>query len=343
MQKILNFSRANIFSLSRNIACRLFKFNHRKKILSVSLGFLFANYLDSSYSFFTDHKKPLFVSSAESCGITIFSKENQEPLSSGFVLSKDGKFVTILNVFKIDESEDKKIKSDSYYAKTWDGIHSFPIVIDYILSEENLVFGHLDLSSQKNHQISANNLLDFSNKDVQVIGEKVFLFSKSVNKLNIIEKGFIIDHGNDGIDMLVNFRTQDHVCFGSPIMSKEGKIVGILQPTISDQYENNLLMTGGNSFREICNQFIQNGQIKKNYLGLSVKFTNSQLTVIKINSGGPANLSGIKLGDVIQEINGKKIENINDFMRRVGYNKNSKINLKILRNGKLIDYEINSE
>lgn len=238
----------------------------------------------------------------------------------------------------MDQTNNDSINSDLYCAKLWNGSNTYSIKIDFILKEENLAFGHIYANNEENIDL---NLADFQNNELQEVGKKVYLFSKSAKNLNIIERGFILDSGFNGIDMLINIKSQDLVCFGSPLMSKEGKIIGILQPTNAEQYDQNLLMTGGKSFKNICNQYLQNGVVKRSYLGLSVKFSNEkQLTVVKINSGGPANLSGIKLGDVIAEINGKKIENMNDFMRRVSYIKNEKIFFKILRNGAPVDCEV---
>lgn len=44
--------------------------------------------------------------------------------------------------------------------------------------------------------------------------------------------------------------------------------------------------------------------------------------MIKINSDSPGDKSDLRLGDVIEEVNGVKITNNEDFLRCVGYNLN---------------------
>ena len=337
---MFKFQLKSLFSLSYPVLFNCFRHHHKKLLVSSTCSFILYSLFHSNNSTFFAKSKPKFLISAENTGFTIFSKESNAPLSSGFFIAKDGTFVTILNIFSSEGSvEPKNINSSLYYAETWNGSKSYPLMIDYVIPEENLAFGHIVRVTSSDDFSN----VEFVNSDNFEIGNKVYLFSKSSKKNNIIDQGFIIDKGINGIDMMMNMRSEDTTCFGSAVMNKEGKIIGMVQPTNPDKFDMNFLMIGGTMLKNICEQYVENKEVKKAYLGLSVKNSNNNLTVIKINSGGPASLAGVKLGDVIQEVNGKIIETMNDFIRLVGYKKNEKILLKVNRGGIMYKLEIKTD
>jgi len=210
-------------------------------------------------------------------------------------------------------------------------------MIDYILPEENLAFGHI-ITTEETRFSSLQNI-DFSNISNPEMGNKAYLFSKSQSSENIIETGYILEKS---FESLINIHHPDTVIYGSAIMNKEGKILGMLQPPHELNNERSSRMMDINFLKPICEQYLEKKEVKKAYLGLSVKNSNIGLTVIKVNSGGPANIAGMKLGDVIIEVNGRKIETSGEFIRMMSYGKDEKIRLKVLRNGILCDIDLTS-
>lgn len=63
-------------------------------------------------------------------------------------------------------------------------------------------------------------------------------------------------------------------------------------------------------------------------------------TVDKVENGSPAQIAGLKQGDKIEYISGKKIEDWNDVSKSIG-NKGKKIEIKVSRNGKYEIFKIN--
>lgn len=63
-------------------------------------------------------------------------------------------------------------------------------------------------------------------------------------------------------------------------------------------------------------------------------------TVDKVENGSPAQIAGLKQGDKIEYISGKKIEDWNDVSKFIG-NKGKKIEIKVSRNGKYEIFKIN--
>ncbi len=63
-------------------------------------------------------------------------------------------------------------------------------------------------------------------------------------------------------------------------------------------------------------------------------------TVDKVENGSPAQIAGLKQGDKIEYISGKKIEDWNNVSKSIG-NKGKKIEIKVSRNGKYEIFKIN--
>lgn len=63
-------------------------------------------------------------------------------------------------------------------------------------------------------------------------------------------------------------------------------------------------------------------------------------TVDKVENGSPAQIAGLKQGDKIEYISGKKIEGWNNISKFIG-NKGKKIEIKVSRNGKYETFKIN--
>lgn len=59
--------------------------------------------------------------------------------------------------------------------------------------------------------------------------------------------------------------------------------------------------------------------------------TETRATVMSVTPGGPAANAGIQVGDIIYEIDGKKIANVNDFLDAIGVETGKEITLKIKR------------
>ena len=63
--------------------------------------------------------------------------------------------------------------------------------------------------------------------------------------------------------------------------------------------------------------------------------------VAKVFTGGPADLGGIKVGDVITEYDGQQVKEANDFPLMVARTQvNKEVQMKVLREGKNLPFSV---
>lgn len=72
----------------------------------------------------------------------------------------------------------------------------------------------------------------------------------------------------------------------------------------------------------------------RGYLGVGLKTETAGIEVTNVNDNSPAEKAGIKVGDILLEINGQKIEDLDEFIQRIGdTTPGTKVNLTLLRDG----------
>jgi len=142
---------------------------------------------------------------------------------------------------------------------------------------------------------------------------------------------------------------------GGPLVNAHGELVGI----------NTFIISNNGSFagagfaipsqiaRSTADQLIKNGKVEHGYLGISMNditpanahFFNledaSGAIVAQVTPDSPASRGGVQTGDVIAQLNGKKIVNGSALQVAVSQlTPGTKIALGVLRNGKLVNLDV---
>src|SRR3989475_10635743 len=115
---------------------------------------------------------------------------------------------------------------------------------------------------------------------------------------------------------------------GGPLLTLDGKVIGI----------NTAIVAAGqgigfaipiNEARAVMGQLIAKGRVVRGWLGIAIQDVNDELAasfgvreregvlVADVVKGGPAEVAGLRPGDVIIELNGTKIREGPDLQRRV--------------------------
>src|SRR5256714_3755985 len=115
---------------------------------------------------------------------------------------------------------------------------------------------------------------------------------------------------------------------GGPLLNLDGKVIGI----------NTAIVAAGqgigfsipiNEAKAVMTQLIAKGRVVRGWLGIAIQDVNDELAasfgvreregvlVADVVKGGPAEVAGLRPGDVIIELNGTKIREVPDLQRRV--------------------------
>jgi S1-C subfamily serine protease len=102
-----------------------------------------------------------------------------------------------------------------------------------------------------------------------------------------------------------------------------------------------------NMAKSVLSQLVGKGKVQRGMMGVSIQAVTSDLAqslgmpaargivVNSVNAGGPAEKAGLKTGDVILELNGKDVNDTNEFRNQIAARTpGTEVSLSIWRNGK---------
>jgi serine protease Do len=143
---------------------------------------------------------------------------------------------------------------------------------------------------------------------------------------------------------------------GGPLVDIEGRVIGIntMIYSRSGGYMGISFAIPINMARNVMNDLINNGKVVRGWIGVTIQdldkatreafgLSANQKGVLigDVLKGQPAGKAGIKRGDVILSVNGKKVENSNDLRNRIAAVKpGTRIPVELLRNNKKHSLEI---
>ena len=136
---------------------------------------------------------------------------------------------------------------------------------------------------------------------------------------------------------------------GGPLIDTRGNVIGITSIKITDA-EGIGLAIPINIIKPIIKRLEETREYEEASLGVyvydkeAIQYINSSLEfeygiyVTELVSGGAGKAAGVRVGDIIEEIDGIKLNKIND-LRRYIYTKNvgDEVTLKVLRNKQEIE------
>lgn len=142
---------------------------------------------------------------------------------------------------------------------------------------------------------------------------------------------------------------------GGALVNSEGKVIGLNTLKISgDGVEGIGFAIPINDTKEVVSQLIEHNKVIRPFIGISgiaVDETMAQkyklvvgVYVQDIENFTAAQKAGLKIGDVITEIEGQKINNMDEVTEIKNNHKiGDKLKMKVYRNGEYIDIELTLE
>ncbi|XOF33174.1 MAG: DegQ family serine endoprotease [Candidatus Electrothrix sp. YB6] len=212
-------------------------------------------------------------------------------------------------------------------------------------------------------QIDGKNLpfLPLGDSDQLEVGEWVIAIGSPFELSQTVTVGVVSAKGRSkiGINDYENFIQTDAAInpgnSGGPLLNIHGKVVGINTAIFSRSggYMGIGFAIPINMAKAIEGQLRDKGKVTRGWLGLAIQDMNEDLAhsfgvnraegilVSEVTEGSPAEKAGIKQGDILVELDGRKLIDVDDLRNRVALTApGSTIKLRIIRDGKRDDINV---
>ena len=240
----------------------------------------------------------------------------QQSLGSGFIIDEDGYIVTNYHVVKNSD----KIKVILQNGSEVDG--------EIVGRDPNTDLALIKIQSKDKLQA-----LKFGDSDSINIGEWVLAAGNPFGLMNTVTAGIISAKGRViGSGLYDDFIQTDASInpgnSGGPLLNMAGEVIGI----------NTAIVDGGqgigfaipvNMAKPIVEQLINDGEVTRGWMGVVIQDMNKDLAdyygtkdtlgalVSDVIQGDPADIAGIKHGDLIVAIDGQLVENSRDLIKKI--------------------------
>ncbi len=201
-------------------------------------------------------------------------------------------------------------------------------------------------------KIEAKNIpyLEFGNSDKVKIGERIVAIGQPYGYDFTVTSGIVsAKHREKGPTEYRDFIQTDASInpgnSGGPLLNLKGKVIGINTFIVSDISAGELgFAIPSNLAKKIMDELIKYGNITRGYMGIAgenIINLNKEgegeivpgVRVTEVLTKGPATKSGIKKGDIIIEVEGKEIKNLNELRNTIAWVKpGEKTTITVLRN-----------
>jgi serine protease Do len=139
---------------------------------------------------------------------------------------------------------------------------------------------------------------------------------------------------------------------GGPLLNLKGEVIGI-NTAINSQGQGLGFAIPINTVQEVLDDLIKNGKVSRPWLGVGIQDLNEELAnyfgidfdegviIAQVYEGSPAAQAELKQGDVIVEVDGKKIKNTEELIEIISKSKIGEIKkLLIWRDGSLMPVRV---
>jgi len=121
---------------------------------------------------------------------------------------------------------------------------------------------------------------------------------------------------------------------GGPLLNLKGEVIGI-NTAIAARAQGIGFAIPAETARFVVSELREKGKVERPWMGLFIQVEEAGLRVHEVSPGGPASRAGIQPGDVILELEGKKVSEAADVTRALGDRRvGDKVRLAVSRQGR---------
>lgn len=262
-------------------------------------------------------------------------------IGSGFFVSADGYILTNYHIVRGQDVFTVKLEDEHEYNAELVG--SDPLS---------------DLAVLKVNAARQFPFLTFADSEKVKVGHWAIAIGAPFNLAHTVTVG-IVSHKRRAMGMNVyeNFIQTDASInqgnSGGPLLDLSGKVIGVNDFILSSSGGNIGLSfsIAGNLARRVCRKLIRDGKVIRPWLGVSMGMLSEKqkkqlniehgVIISGVIDGGPALTAGVMAGDIILEVDGKRINTPNDVLLAVfGRNPGEIIKLKLWREDNACELEV---
>jgi len=270
-------------------------------------------------------------------------RRKEQSLGSGVIVSPDGYIIT--NSHVVDKAD--MIKVTLYDKQTYKG----------------KIIGIDEKTDIAVIKISAKGLqaIRWGDSDRLQVGEFVLAFGNPYGLSHTVTMGIVsaLGRANMGITDYEDFIQTDAAInpgnSGGPLVNINGELVGINTAIFSNTggYQGIGFAVPSNMVRAVMTQLINEGRVIRGWLGVTIQKVTPELAgefglnkpsgalVTDVFSDSPAEKAGLRRGDVIIELNGREIRDVDFLRNQIAQSKiGSKVRLKIKRDDKILYLDV---
>ena len=265
---------------------------------------------------------------------------------SGVVLTPDGYIVT--NNHVVEGADEVEVTFNNKVKKTATIIGTDPTTDLALIKVEASDLAYLTFGDSDNVRIGEW-VLAVGNPFNLTSTVTAGIVSAKAPNLSILGEGTSVESFIQ-IDAAVNPGNS-----GGALVNTKGELVGINAAIASHtgSYEGYSFAIPSNIVRKVVDDLLLYGTAQRGYLGVQIAELTQEIAdkegleniegvyVAEVTDGGAAKLAGLKSGDVITSINGKKVNSTTQLKESVGqYRPGDKIDVEVNRNGHHHHYDL---
>jgi len=261
---------------------------------------------------------------------------------SGFIISSDGYILT--NNHMVDEAEKVEIELA-------DG-RKFTAKVIGADRDSDVAVVKIDASGLPN--------LELGNSDTLEVGEWVLAIGNPLGLSHTVTAGIVSAKGRSGFGLatLENFiQTDAAINFGNsggPLINLDGKVIGINTAIYGSSGNIGIgFAVPINMAKNVYDQLIESGTVERGFLGVmpndldpdmaeafGLKDTKG-VAISEVTEGSAADKAGLKINDVILELDGQPVGSAGSFRNRIAMLKpGTKLKMVVWRDGKRRTFDV---
>jgi len=261
---------------------------------------------------------------------------------SGFIISSDGYILTNNHMVEGAEKVEIELADDRKFTAEIIGADRDSDVAVVKIDAASLPF------------------LELGNSDTLEVGEWVLAIGNPLGLSHTVTAGIVSAKGRSGFGLatLENFiQTDAAINFGNsggPLINLDGKVIGINTAIYGSSGNIGIgFAIPVNMAKHVYEQLIQSGTVERGFLGVMPNDLDPEaaevfglkdakgVAISEVTEGSAAEKAGLRLNDVVLELDGEPVESADSFRNRIAMLKpGEKVKLLVWRDGKRRTFDV---